>query len=525
MADKKKMREVKYPGKPPINKEVLKKYHRGSGVELRRSKTKIKNKYNIARLRKREKLIEKTAEDTARAELLLTESGGFLETDAGETTTQFRQSQIAANVDITSATKHFNLDLDFGPYCLKYTKNGRHLLLGGKMGHVAAFDWVTKKLSCEMNVMESVHDVSWFHQETMFAVAQKDWVYVYDNQGIEIHCLKRMNKVTKLEFLPYHFLLASGSSDGNLAWVDVSTGVLLKRYNTKVGKIRVMTQNPTNALLCVGNSKGVVSMWSPNVQEPLVRMLCHGQSIIGCAVHPYGTYMATSCPDRSLKIWDARQLTGPVHNVMLRSPADNLAYSQKGMLAVSTGNVVEVFNESTGNMKRYLTHRSSWSVSGMQFCPFEDVLGVGSERAFTSILVPGSAEANFDALEVNPFQTKAQRNEREVKSLLDKIQPEFITLNPEAIAEVDVPTLKSKVEAKNKLAFVKPKTIDFKPRKTKAKGKGGTAKVVKTKKILKELEKRKAIEALPSIKKAEKVEKKVDKNYGQALNRFLPKTK
>ena len=37
---------------------------------------------------------------------------------------------------------------------------------------------------------------------------------------------------------------------------------------------------------------------------------------------------------------------------------------------------------------------------------------------------------------------------------------------------------------------MKPKDIDFKPRKTKAKGKGGTAKVIRTKKILKELSRR-----------------------------------
>ena len=40
------------------------------------------------------------------------------------------------------------------------------------------------------------------------------------------------------------------------------------------------------------------------------------------------------------------------------------------------------------------------------------------------------------------------------------------------------------------LQFLKPKDIDFKPRRTKAKGKGGTAKVVKSKKILKQLAKR-----------------------------------
>lgn len=82
-----------------------------------------------------------------------------MEVEEGGRTIEITQNLIRDNVDITAATKIFDLHLDFGPYRMKYSRNGRHLLMGGKKGHLAAFDWVTKKLHCEINVMESIHDI------------------------------------------------------------------------------------------------------------------------------------------------------------------------------------------------------------------------------------------------------------------------------------------------------------------------------------------------------------------------------
>lgn len=356
-------------------------------------------------------------------------------------------------MDITAATKHFNLNLDFGPYRMRYTRNGRHLLLGGRMGHVAAFDWLTKRLHFEMNVTEEITDVAWLHIETMLAVAQKNWVHFYDNQGTELHCVKTMNRVTRLQFLPYHFLLASANDEGYLSWLDVSIGKMVTTYNSRLGPIRMMEQNPSNGVLCIGGTKGVVSLWSPSTREPLAKLLCHRTAVAALAVDPLGTYLTTSGLDKSVKVWDLRSLSGPVVEYRTQMPVTEMVVSQKGLMAFGMGNVCEIYRKPNlvSSNKPYLRHRCRDQISGMQFCAFEDVLGVATRKGFTSLLVPGAGEPNFDAIEANPFQTKSQRREFEVHALLDKIPAEFIALDPNTIAAVDVPTFKEKIDAKKQL--------------------------------------------------------------------------
>nr|CAD7428050.1 unnamed protein product [Timema monikensis] len=476
----------------PVPQERLDYHSRGEKVDMKG----VKNSVQKNKLRKREKDIDFSTEQAARTELLQQEDTGYLEADEGEVTTQFTQKQIAASVDITSASKHFNLELrEFGPYRMNYSRNGRYLLLGGKRGHVAALDWITKRLYCEINVMEEVYDVRqvgnmpgylWLHIETMFAVAQKEWVYIYDNQGIELHCLKKLNRILRMEFLPYHFLLATASEAGYLSWLDISVGEIVSNYNTRLGRLNVMTQNPYNAVLCLGHSKGrpcwflvsidtyrsIVTMWTPNMREPVAKMLCHPQPVQAVAVDSVGThdppvcldtiircvsvdtthlcsrYMATASVGSSLKIWDIRMLSGPMQDYKLRGAPSSLSFSQRGMLAVGAGNMVEVTSfqitlyymvSTNGYMatvawvqvyrdcckqateRPYLRHNMSRPVGNLQFCAFEDVLGVATGTGFTSLLIPGCAEPNFDALENNPYQTKSQRRESEVKSLLEKV--------------------------------------------------------------------------------------------------------
>lgn len=146
------------------------------------------------------------------AEILQETTPGFLEPEHDlEKTYKVQQRDIYSEVNVETAKKgKFELKLDqLGPYVVDYTRNGRHLLLAGRKGHVATMDWREGKLGCELQLGETVRDAKWLHNQQMFAVAQKKYVYIYDHTGVELHCLKKHIEVSNMEFLPYHYLLAT----------------------------------------------------------------------------------------------------------------------------------------------------------------------------------------------------------------------------------------------------------------------------------------------------------------------------
>lgn len=106
----------------------------------------------------------------------------------------------------------------------------------------------------------------------MFAVAQKKNVFIYDRTGVELHALKQQIDVDALQFLPYHWLLASIGKQGVLRYLDTSTGQRVAEIRTRMGACSILRQNPSNAILFTGHNTGVVSLWSPNLQEPLVKI-------------------------------------------------------------------------------------------------------------------------------------------------------------------------------------------------------------------------------------------------------------
>ncbi|XP_017774657.1 PREDICTED: WD repeat-containing protein 46 [Nicrophorus vespilloides] len=509
----------KIPGRAPVPKGVVKKYDKGDGVSTRG----ITGIYQKEKWKNKENQFKKATEQSARVEILLSEKGGGIEADEGEKTKDIKQIDIVKNVDVASAAKSFELHLnEFGPYQVKYTRNGKHMLLAGKLGHMASFNWFTKKLACEINVMESIHDICYLHVDTMFACAQKKYLHIYDNTGTELHCLRKISNINKLEFLPYHFLLAAGSDFGKLQWLDVSVGEVVGSVLTKQHGLSTMVQNPYNAVLCTGSTKGDVAMWTPNCQEPVAKLFCHKSPVTAMDIDPSGLYMATAGSDFKVKIWDARNLEKTLQVYKIPYAASNVSFSQTGLMAVSNRQNLDIYRDccATATRDQYLVHRFKQTITNMKFCPFEDVLGVGTQKGFTSLLIPGAGEANFDALELNPYQYTSQRKEGEVKALLEKIPYEMISLNPSVITEVDVPTMKEQIEMKQKLHFIKPPQIDYKPR-NKAKGKGGSVNNARNKKIAQEKVKKDFYQKLSELEEGEKSNEETKKSNVKANNPIL----
>ena len=101
----------------------------------------------------------------------------------------------------------------------------------GSKGHVATFDWQTGTMHSELQLQETCRDITYaslprsshphspdtdgrraarfLQDHSHYAVAQKKYVFIYDRDGVELHRLKSHIEPTRLEFLPYHWLLAS----------------------------------------------------------------------------------------------------------------------------------------------------------------------------------------------------------------------------------------------------------------------------------------------------------------------------
>ncbi len=517
---------------------AVKQYGRGDKIRHKSVRDK-KLRANIKSLEAKNK---QAAIEAKNVEILLENNAGLLEPEHElERTHRVRQDEIRQEVGIETVKKSFELRLEnLGPYDVcEYSRNGRDLLIAGRKGHVATFDWRDGKLGCEIQLNETVRDARWLHSSNQknFAVAQKNCVYIYSGDGVEMHQLKTHSEASHLEYLPYHFLLASVSMSGVLRYTDVSTGQSLQQLYTKLGPATAFTQDPHNAILHVGHQKGLVTLWSPNSPTPLVKLLPHHGPIRSIAIDKSGTYMVSTSQDRRMSIWDIRTFK-EIHSHHLRVPGQTLSISDRNLTAVGYGTQANIykadlFTHNKADMSNPTMPYMSWggdgqSIGRVRFCPFEDVLGLSHTAGFSSIIVPGSGEPNPDTLEAgtNPFETSHQRRETEVRALLEKLQPDMIALNPNFVGTLD---LASAEQREREFKAYRGEKEEDKIEKLKKRGRGRNSAIRRflrksgAKNVVDE-EKERAREVFEQRKKRNVERREKERvEYGPALERFVRK--
>lgn len=395
---------------------------------------------------------------SAAASVLQTESAGLLQPETPiERTYKLRQSDLVSAVDASTTSKaSFELDLStsgLSPYVTAtYSRSGRCLLLASAKGHLSVTTWREATLQSELFLNETVRSATFLHSDLFFAAAQRKYAYIYDSSGAQLHVLRNHREPGVLCFLPHHLLLASASAPEaahrKLAYTDTSTGSTVAELDfggrqLKLGAAKNGALNYSNGVLHLAHSGGVVSLWSPVVPRPLAQVFTHAGGVRNVAVAGDGRWMVTTGADCMLKVWDLRTYKC---SAQWRLPAQTsaLTVSQHGLIGLSFGAKVQIWGRGSRGNKHgwgptpYMSEPyPGRRITGLDFCPFEDVMAVCHEQGVATMVVPGAGEPTFDSRAPNPYETRKQRRENEVRTLLDKLPAASIALDPTFVGGVE----------------------------------------------------------------------------------------
>lgn len=405
--------------------------------------------------------VQDSAKLTGDTFLLHTEQSGFLAPEKDlEKTLHVTQAEIKSQVDLATAAKSaFRLDLsssNLSPYTsATYSRSGRSLLIASRKGHVSMCNWRHKTLNCELHLNETVRSATFLHNDAFFALSQKEFAFIYDSSGSQVHVLRSHREPGAIVSLPHHLLLATISAPtmahSDLVYTDTSNGEVIGRRDFGQRSLGLYAAtsasvNLANGVIHLAHNSGAVSMWSPTVERPLARVFCHGGGVRHVAMMPSGDAMVTVGADAIVKVTDLRTFRT---RTSWRLPAvpTALTTSQRELIALSFGATVQVWAipgssaakaAKVEGLAPYMTETFSGKrTTNLDFCPFEDFLAVCHSNGVFSMIVPGSGEATFDTSAPNPYETRKQRRENVVRSLLDKLPPSTIALNSSFVASVD----------------------------------------------------------------------------------------
>lgn len=495
----------------------------------------------------------------ARANKLLSSSthGALVVENPLERTYKVKQSALMEQADVSMKQKlEFKLDLDdsgLSPYVKStYSRSSRLLLVMSRKGHVATMDWRKRQSACELYLAQTVLDGCFMHSDRFFALAQKQFVFLYDSySGAQVHVLRKHREQGVVRHLPYHLLLMSASArhvpHKRISFTDTTTGEFIAEYGmggktNNLGGVTDADVNMTNGLTGLIHDNGVVSMWSPVNSRPVAMVKVGSSGLANLALSNDGLSMISAEASGKVCVWDLRTYKKRSSWTVGKGVV-GVDVSQRGLVSVAWGSSVGIWRKDGGDP--YM--RGGWEgerISHTEFCPFEDLLTVTVEKGVRNMGVLGSAEGVFDTAEANPYETRKWRREREVRVLLDKLPAETIGLGLNNVGGMEMDPEKRRKEIREKVneaLGVKRKKAEERKR---AKGRNKIGKRLKRK--MDNVIDRKKLEMMEAVEQERKTKERarqikerreeqlrsgtaeggvgVDAEMPRALNRFFAKS-
>lgn len=339
----------------------------------------------------------------------------------------FDQETIQKNVNLYTKEKTFKFNLENGPFKSSYTENGSHILTHGVNGYLSSFSSQNFNLSFEMNIEDKIYDSTFLHNELYFATAQEDCVFVYDNSGKELHAVRDIHKPRMIGFLPYHFLLAGANQEGFLNYFDTSIGEMVSSVFIKDKSPTALKINSSTGIVHLAHNNGQVSLYSPAQKDYLMKISCHKGQVTTLDIDRSGINLITTGSDNKIKTFDIRNTYKPLKTEKARTNIHFTAISERNLLALGFADRITILKDFE---EVYTKYQAPSRLSSLKFCPHEDILLVGHSKGICSVVIPGSGDPIYDSKEISPFMSKTQRQNHEVKRLLEKIPYDMISLKP-----------------------------------------------------------------------------------------------
>lgn len=138
-------------------------------------------------------------------------------------------------------------------------------------------------------------------------------------------------------FLDEGRIVVGVGENGSIAFFDVATGAVVKRFLGATGTVMVATLSPGKDILVSGGSEGKLTLWDVTSAQPLCTLWDGDQEVWSLDWSPDGRKIAAGFSDGSIRVWSAPEQENagpePTHPTLLGryAPATNVVYLDPGI--------------------------------------------------------------------------------------------------------------------------------------------------------------------------------------------------